>query len=482
VTTSGTADPGGRPDSTADPGGRPDSTADPEGRPPSTNGGRDRTGRKAMATILEPMITAFMGPNPPVRVRFWDGSTLGPEEAEATLIIRSPRAVRRIMYAPGELGAARAYVAGELDLEGDVYAALALRDALAGPERQAKVGLGMRAWLDLLRAAGSSGAIGPPPALPPEEARLRGRRHSKERDAAAISHHYDVSNEFYRLVLGDSLTYSCAHFERPDATLEEAQRSKHDLVCQKLGLRPGARLLDVGCGWGTMAMHAARHYGAKAVGITISERQASLAAERVAEAGLASQVEIRRQDYRDVADGPYDAISSIGMFEHVGLSRLAEYLGDLYRLLRPEGRLLNHGISRPGPSGLARTSFINRYVFPDGELHEVGTVISAAQAQHFEVRDVESLREHYARTLRRWVVNLEAGWDRAVELVGSSRARIWRLYMAGSALNFEAARTSIHQVLAVKGGPRGESGMPLTRAELLGLVPAPAPARAASLP
>jgi cyclopropane-fatty-acyl-phospholipid synthase len=426
-----------------------------------------------MATVLEPMVRAFVGSNPPVTIKFWDGSTLGPTEADATLTIRSPRALRRILYAPGELGAARAYVTGELELEGDVYAALAVRDALASADKKVKVGLGVRGWLDLVRAARRSGAIGTPPPPPPEEAHLRGRRHSKERDAAAIAHHYDVSNDFYRLVLGETMTYSCAHFETPDTSLDDAQRSKHDLVCQKLGLRPGARLLDVGCGWGTMAMHAARHYGARAVAITISERQAALAARRVAETGLGSQVEIRTQDYRDVADGPYDAISSIGMFEHVGLSRLAEYLGDLYRLLRPEGRLLNHGISRPGPSGLARTSFINRYVFPDGELHEVGSVVSAAQAQRFEVRDVESLREHYAKTLRRWVANLEAGWDRAVELVGPSRARIWRLYMAGSAVNFEAARTSIHQVLAVKGGSDGASGMPLTRAELLGLVRTP---------
>jgi cyclopropane-fatty-acyl-phospholipid synthase len=432
-----------------------------------------------MATLLEPMVTAFVGPKPPVTIRFWDGSVLGPERSDATLTIRSPRALRRILYAPGELGAARAYVAGELELDGDVYAALALRDSIARRDAGARVGLGMRGWVDLVRAARRSGAVGPPPAPPPEEAHLRGRLHSKERDAAAIAHHYDVSNDFYRLVLGETMTYSCAHFETPDMSLEDAQESKHELVCQKLGLRPGARLLDVGCGWGTMAMHAARHHGARAVAITISERQAALAAQRVAEAGLESQVEIRQQDYRDVSDGPYDAISSIGMFEHVGLSRLAEYLGDLYRLLRPEGRLLNHGISRPGPSGLARTSFINRYVFPDGELHEVGTVVSAAQAEHFEVRDVESLREHYAKTLRRWVANLEAEWDRAVRLVGPSRARIWRLYMAGSAVNFEAARTSIHQVLAVKGGAQGESGMPLTRAGLLGLVPARrrAPAR-----
>ena len=445
-------------------------TAGPDGR---------RDG-KPMAILLEPMITAFVGPNPPVAIRFWDGSTLGPDRARATLTIRSPRALRRILFVPGELGAARAYVAGELDLDGDVYAALAIRDNMAGgQDKEANVGLGRRGWLDLLRAARRSGVIGPPPARPPEEAHLHGRRHSKARDAAAIAHHYDVSNDFYRLVLGETMTYSCAHFDTPGASLEDAQRSKHDLVCQKLGLRPGARLLDVGCGWGTMAMHAARHYGARAVAITISERQAALAAQRVVDAGLGSQVEIRQQDYRDVDDGPYDAISSIGMFEHVGLSRLAEYLGDLYQLLRPKGRLLNHGISRPGPSGLARTSFINRYVFPDGELHEVGAVVSAAQEQHLEVRDVESLREHYARTLRKWVDNLESGWDRAVDLVGASRARIWRLYMAGSAVNFESGRTSIHQVLAVKDGPDGESGMPLTRAELLGLVSAAAdvPAR-----
>jgi cyclopropane-fatty-acyl-phospholipid synthase len=432
-----------------------------------------------MAAVLEPVVKAFVGPNPQATIRFWDGSTIGPDQARATLTIRSPRALRRILYAPGELGASRAYVAGEIDLDGDIYAALALRESLAAPDNQVDVGLGWRGWLALARAARSSGAIGPPLAPPPEEARLRGRRHSKARDAAAISHHYDVSNDFYRLVLGETMTYSCAHFETPTASLDDAQRSKHDLVCQKLGLSPGARILDVGCGWGTLAMHAAEHYGARAVGITISERQADLATQRVAEAGLSSRVEIRMQDYRDVSDGPYDAIASIGMFEHVGLSRLAEYIGVLYRLLRPEGRLLNHGISRPGPSGLPRTSFINRYVFPDGELHEVGAVVSAAQAQHFEVRDVESLREHYARTLRRWVANLESGWDRAVDLVGPSRARIWRLYMAGAALNFEAARTSIHQVLAVKGGARGESGMPMTRAELLGLVrrPVSSPAR-----
>jgi cyclopropane-fatty-acyl-phospholipid synthase len=299
---------------------------------------------------------------------------------------------------------------------------------------------------------------------PDEEVRLRGRRHSKARDAAAISHHYDVSNAFYRLVLGPSLTYSCAVWHDPDDTLEAAQANKYELICRKLDLRPGMRLLDVGCGWGGMVMHAAQNHGAQAVGITISRQQAELAEKRVAEAGLSDQVQIRVQDYREVADGPYDGISSIGMFEHVGEARLAEYFECLRRLVRPEGRLLNHGIGRPARSEkarLPRRSFINRYVFPDGELHEVGRVISITQDAGFEVRHVESLREHYALTLRRWVANLEAHWDEAVAEVGAPRARVWRLYMAGSAIGFEAGRTQIHQVLSVPREPSGGSGVPL---------------------
>jgi cyclopropane-fatty-acyl-phospholipid synthase len=310
------------------------------------------------------------------------------------------------------------------------------------------------------------GVLGPPLPPPPEEARLRGRRHSKERDAAAVAHHYDVSNEFYRLVLGETMTYSCAYFTEDGTSLDDAQRAKYDLVCRKLGLQPGMRLLDVGCGWGGMAMHAAEHYGVRAVGVTLSRHQHDLASKRVAEAGLAEHVEIRFQDYRDVDDGPYDAVSSIGMFEHVGLARLRDYFDVLFKLLPPTGRLLNHAISRPwGRSRFDRHSFIERYVFPDGELHEVGSVVSAMQQQGFEVRDVHSLREHYAKTLRHWVANLEARWDEAVALAGAPRARVWRLYMAGSAVNFEEARTNVHQVLAVKPGPQGDSGMPLTRAD-----------------
>jgi cyclopropane-fatty-acyl-phospholipid synthase len=414
-----------------------------------------------VAETLRPLMAAVFGENLPLALEAWDGSRLGPADAPATIVVRSPRALRRLLYAPNELGLGRAYVAGDLDLEGDVFAALGSRELIGERDEHVELRLGRgRA----LRAALRLGALGPPPAPPPEEARLRGSRHSKARDAAAVQHHYDVSNDFYRLVLGSTMTYSCAYFERADGDLDDAQCAKYDLVCRKLGLGPGMRLLDVGCGWGGMLMHAAEHYGVEAVGVTLSTRQHELAQERIADRGLSGRVQVRVQDYRDLSDGPYDAISSIGMFEHVGLERLSEYFGVLHGLLRERGRLLNHGISRPpGPAAIDPHSFIGRYVFPDGELHEIGSVVSAMQQQAFEVRDVHSLREHYALTLRAWVANLETHWDRAVELVGAGRARVWRLYMAGSALNFEAARTSIHQILGVKLGARGESDMPLRR-------------------
>ena len=401
------------------------------------------------------LVRAMLGDDLPVAIEAYDGSWVGPAAPPAVLKIRSPDAISRIVTAPGELGFARAYVAGDLDLEGDVYAALSLRDQM--PE----VKLSPAQWAAAVQLVGRHGLRRIEP--PPEEARLHGRRHSKERDAAAVSHHYDVSNRFYELVLGPSMTYSCAVWPSPDSTLEDAQDAKYELICRKLALEPGMRLLDIGCGWGGMLLHAAREHGVHAVGVTISRAQADLAAKRVAEAGLAGQVEIRYQDYRDVRDGPYDAVSSIGMFEHVGLAKLGEYFGRIHALLRDEGRLLNHGISRPPfqRPRFHRTGFIDRYVFPDGELHEVGTVVSAIQQAGLEVRHVESLREHYALTLRQWVSNLEASWDEAVAEVGQARARVWKLYMAASALNFEANRSQIHQVLADKAAPQGSSGMPL---------------------
>jgi cyclopropane-fatty-acyl-phospholipid synthase len=285
------------------------------------------------------------------------------------------------------------------------------------------------------------------------------------RDAAVISHHYDISNEFYRLILGTSMTYSCARFVQPSTTLEAAQQSKHDLVCRKLGLpeRRGLRLLDVGCGWGSLALHAASHYGADVVGITLSTAQADLARLRVKEAGLDDQIEIRVQDYRDLRSEHFDAISSIGMFEHVGTEQTAEYFTTLHSLLGDEGRLLNHAISSVGGSRMSRKSFIGRYVFPDGELIDVGQVVLAMERAGFEVRDVESLREHYARTLQAWVKNLEVNWDAAVAEVGVQRTRIWHLYMAASANGFEDGGISIHQVLGVQAAPDGRSGMPATR-------------------
>jgi len=411
----------------------------------------------ALADLLE----SLLGTDLPVAFSLYDGSRLGPDPAPATIVVRSPDALRRIVTAPGELGFGRAYVAGDLDVEGDIYAALALRDVM--PELR----LRPKQYVAALRLAGVGGVKRLAP--PAEEARLRGKRHSKARDAAAVSHHYDVSNDFYRMVLGPSMTYSCAVWTDPAHSLEDAQANKHELICRKLGLEPGMRLLDIGCGWGGMLLHAARHHGVHAVGVTLSRRQAELAEKRAAEAGIGDRIEVRYQDYRDVDDGPYDAISSIGMFEHVGLSQLQVYFERCHALLRPGGRLLNHAISRPaGVAGstadrrsrFARRSFINRYVFPDGELHEVGAVVSAIQKEAFEARHMESLREHYALTLRRWVANLEENWDACVAEAGAARARIWRLYMAASAVNFERNGTQVHQILAVK-PDGGASGLPL---------------------
>jgi cyclopropane-fatty-acyl-phospholipid synthase len=413
-----------------------------------------------MTTRVADVVGRIVGGDLPIAIRAYDGSRVGPPDPPATLVLRSPDAIRRIVTAPGELGLGRAYVSGDLDVDGDVFVALETLRA-----RVPDVRLGPRQLAALARLLGID-AIRPLP-VPTEETHLRGRRHSKQRDARAIAHHYDVSNRFYELVLGPSMTYSCAVWRSPDDTLEVAQAQKYELICRKLDLRRGSRLLDVGCGWGGMAMHAAREHGAHALGITLSRAQTEWAQKAVAEAGLADRVEIRRQDYRDVRDGPFDAISSIGMFEHVGLANLGAYFGAVRRLLRPEGRLLNHGISRPAghgrsstPPRIRRASFVDRYVFPDGELHEMGSVVSRMQGTGFEVRHVESLREHYALTLRAWVANLESNWEEAVEEVGTARARIWRLYMAGSALNFEAGRTQVHQVLAVR-SPGGASGFPL---------------------
>jgi cyclopropane-fatty-acyl-phospholipid synthase len=391
----------------------------------------------------------------PWRLRAWDGSQAGPVDAPV-VAVRSPTAVRRLAWAPGELGLARAYVAGDIDIEGDVYATL--EAALAPVDRLTTRGdfsrPSARQWAELVRSAVALGAIGPPPAPPPEEFRRprRKRLHSRARDAAAVTHHYDVGNEFYALVLGPTLVYSCAVWDDPGTGLDAAQEAKLDLVCRKLGLAPGMRLLDVGCGWGSLALHAAREYGADVVGITLSTEQATLARQRVADAGLTGRVAIRVQDYRAVDDGPFDAVSSIGMAEHVGRAALPAYVTALRDLLVPGGRLLHHAIAwSAGETTWEDDSFIARYVFPGGELISLGDTVRALEEQ-FEVLDVEALRRHYALTLRAWVERLEKHWDEAVQLVGEGRARVWRLYMAASALAFEAGKLGVNQVLARRAG------------------------------
>jgi len=421
--------------------------------------------RPTSARSLATTIHALLGLDD-IAVKSFDGGRAGPTDAAATIVIRSRDALARVVQRPSELGVVRAFVAGDLDVEGDLFSVLELGFSQ-------DVRLTASVLTHLLRAADLQSLK---PITPPaEEIALRGHLHSRRRDAAAISHHYDVSNDFYELLLGPSMTYSCALFNEPTDSLEKAQARKYELICAKLGLCPGMRLLDVGCGWGGMVLHAARNHGVTAVGVTISRRQFEYASRRVAEAGLADRIEIRLEDYREIRRGPFDAISSIGMFEHVGRSQLATYFHHLFELLTPNGRLLNHGIARPGeheqptPVGRCRASarrvatalgaswgsriespLMKRYVFPDGELHEVGVVISVMQEAGFEAQHMESLRWHYSLTLRQWLSNLEDNWDEAVRLVGPGRAQVWRLYLAASALSFEHNSCSVFQVLATR--------------------------------
>jgi cyclopropane-fatty-acyl-phospholipid synthase len=446
--------------------GRPERAAPERASDRQRERARRGPARRAAAEALRPLIGQFLGGRIPVRFEFWDGSavepTTGPSAVAAVVRVRSVDAVRRIVWAPGEIGVARAFVAGDIEIEGDIFSTLrALSEVSVGNLAR----LGVRALPAAVSGALEIGALGPPPPPPAEEASPRGRRHSVHRDAQVISHHYDVGNEFYALVLGPSMTYSCARFTHEDSTLEDAQTAKHELICRKLGLheKPGARLLDVGCGWGSMALHAAGRHGAEVVGITLSTSQAEAARRRVAEAGLDDRIEIRLQDYRDVAGERFDAISSVGMFEHVGSTQTARYFETLHHLLVPTGRLLNHAISSPGGSKISGRSFMGRYVFPDGELQDVGAVALAMERAGFEVRDVESLREHYSRTLHAWVANLEAHWAEAVALVGEARARVWRLYMAASAVGFDDGGISVHQALGVVPTAGGTSAMPATR-------------------
>jgi cyclopropane-fatty-acyl-phospholipid synthase len=360
------------------------------------------------------VIGSVLGSDLPVRVLGYDGSKAGPDTAETALRITSPRALARLATAPGSLGLARGYVTGELEIEGDIYTLL---------EGIADVTL-----------------------------------HSLPR----AEHHYDVSNTFYEWVLGPSMAYTCAVYPTAEATLEQAQTAKFELVAQKLGLTAGMRLLDVGCGWGSMVMHAAAEHGVRALGVTLSRNQAEWAQREIERRGLAHLAEVRHLDYRDITETGFDAVSSIGLTEHIGRAQLAGYFRFLHSRLRPEGRLLNHCITQPRTTSARKVDpFIDRYVFPDGQLHAIGHLITQMNDNGFEIRHEENLREHYAMTLRDWGANLDAHWEEAVAEVGEGRARVWRLYMAACRLGFARDNIQLHQVLGEVVGPAGESGFPL---------------------
>lgn len=415
---------------------------------------------KSRARVAD-VLAEVVAPGLPLAFEAYDGSRAGPADASCRIVVRDPRALNYVATAPGDLGLSRAYVSGYLDLEGDIFDALVM---LAGDH------VGTLSWADRLRVLRGLGPqILRPVPPPPQEAKpgmLWGLRHSLQRDSRAISHHYDVSNQFYEWLLGPSMAYTCAVYPSGAASLEEAQEEKVDLVCRKLDLQPGQRLLDVGCGWGAMVVHAARHYGVKVLGVTLSRQQAEWGQKRIADLGLSDSAEIRHDDYRNVAETGFDAVSSIGLTEHIGARNLPSYVAFLASRIRPQGRFLNHCITRPTTTSPARTGgFINRYVFPDGELEAVGTIVSAIQDHGFEVRHEENFREHYARTCAAWGANLEAHWDESVAEVGEGTARVWKLYLAASRLGFAQRRIELHQVLAVRTDEAGSSGMPLERLE-----------------
>ncbi|GIH28561.1 cyclopropane-fatty-acyl-phospholipid synthase [Acrocarpospora phusangensis] len=410
-----------------------------------------------LAEIFERVVGSGAG----IEFVAYDGSKAGPSGADIRLEVKSPLAVSYLAQAPGELGMARAYISGHLDVHGDMYTLLDRMWSLTIND------IPLSEKMAAIRALGVKPLLTRVP-LPAQEVRRSamarlGSRHAKQRDAEAIHHHYDVSNRFYEWVLGPSMAYTCATYPAQDATLEEAQHTKFDLVAKKLDLKPGTRLLDVGCGWGSMVRHAAREYGVKALGVTLSRQQAEWAQKAIAEEGLGDLAEVRFLDYRDVAENDFDVISSIGLTEHIGRDQLSSYFSFLYGKLKPGGRLLNHCITRP--TGKERTinkgGFINRYVFPDGELESIGTIVREMEDLGFEIRHEENLREHYALTLRDWCHNLDDHWDEAIREVGQGTARVWRLYMAGCIVGFERNKIQLHQVLGVRLDDEGRSHVPL---------------------
>ena len=424
------------------------------------------TGTGAADRLAE-AVRPFIGGDLPVRLRAWDGSEAGPVDAPLVELC-SPDAVRRLLWRPGELGAAQAYVTGELEVHHDLDEALSQAFSVA---RDRGLGGGRPSLAAVAQAVGTAvgiGALRPilwgrPPAPPASQARIRGRLHSVLRDRRAISHHYDLSNEFYSLILEDSMAYSCGYHESPDVSLEDAQRAKLSLVCRKLGLEPGTSLLDVGCGWGSLSLHAAEHFGAKVTGVTIAAEQKRFIDTRIAERGLADRVEIRLQDYREVPEsewGTYDAVSSIEMGEHVGEGNYPTYAEVLRRSVKPGGRVLVQQMSRTGrwPGG---GPFIESFIAPDMYMRPVGETVAHLERGGLEVRDVHALREHYVLTVAGWLDRFERNVDRLTELVGEEVVRVWRLYLVGGAMAFRDGRMGVDQILMVR--PDGPHDLPATR-------------------
>lgn len=401
--------------------------------------------KQVTRAIYDEMAAAVPGRVPAVRL--WDGERLGPDDADATLVLQHPGALRALLLPPGDLTAGEAYVHDDVDIEGDVISVVEFAAAAAGRLAKPLTALKMlRLARKLPDEARRKAAVRPA---------VKGRRHSRVRDRQAIRSHYDTGNEFYSQFLGEEMVYSCAYFLDPRDSLDTAQARKQDLILRKLRLRPGQRFLDIGCGWGALLIRAARDYQAEATGITLSSTQADYARSRVKELALEDKVTILEMDYRDV-EGEFDAIASVGMFEHVGRSKLAGYFEHLRGLLRPGGALLNHGISQRNRSkqGLRmptihRPGFVSTYVFPDGELVPVERTIETAERAGFEVRDAEAMRTSYALTLRRWVSNLERNRVPAVAASDERTYRIWRAFMAGAVVAFEEAAFSIYQLLCV---------------------------------